>query len=112
MVEIPPLAAPPAIEGDRSAPAPAAVVLPSAITGRETPFTCAELAAVLHVEPETVAQWCRSGWLLGAAKVGRAGWRIPASAVVAMLETPGGRGAAGRADGAPPGVASPGGSGA
>lgn len=101
-------------EGPVRVPRPvdaAALGAAPAIAQRQEPFTCAELAAVLRVEPDTVSGWCRTGALPGAAKVGRAGWRIPPSAVLAMLArsgqatatpTSGGVASAASVSGAPP----------
>lgn len=68
-----------------------------AIAERRDPFTCGELAHVLRVQPDTVSLWCRQGVLRGATKAGGAGWRIPPTAVLAML---GGAAAGGDVDAA------------
>lgn len=45
-------------------------------------MTTREVAARLHVCVDTVKGWCRTGKLHGAFKLsGRAGWRIPVTAI-------------------------------
>jgi len=50
-------------------------------------LTVAEAAERLRVTQETVKRWLRSGRLRGSRPGGtKAGWRIPASAVEAILD--------------------------
>jgi hypothetical protein len=56
---------------------------------RQKPFTATELAEYLSAEPKTVQAWCRGSRLPGATKLGRLGWRIPPSAIVAFLAADG-----------------------
>lgn len=74
-------------------PAPGVSAQAPAIAARLDPFTCGELAEVLRVKSDTVSHWCRTGILPGATKAGGAGWRIPPSAVLAMLAGSGANGA-------------------
>lgn len=56
-----------------------------ALLARQTPYTTQELADVLNVQRDTISLWLRKGLLPGASKLAGAGWRIPPSAVLAML---------------------------
>lgn len=56
-----------------------------AIMARLTPYTTQELADVLGVKRDTVSLWLRKGLLPGSSKLAGAGWRIPPSAVLALL---------------------------
>ncbi len=52
---------------------------------RTRPFTAAEVAEILQVEPTTIQKWCREGRFSGARNLRGAGWRIAPSAIVAFL---------------------------
>lgn len=86
IVEVPGAPPPPAADVPKSwtAPPEAAGQAP-AIAQRQEPFTTDELATVLRVARDTVSHWCRTGVLKGATKPAGGSWRIPPSAVLALL---------------------------
>jgi hypothetical protein len=51
------------------------------VTGRE-------VGTLLVLADDTVSQWCREGRLPGAINLGRAGWRVPLQAVLALTTPP------------------------
>lgn len=44
-------------------------------------LTAAEAARIIHVEPDTITQWCRDGHMAGAFKTPGGQWRIPRAAL-------------------------------
>jgi excisionase family DNA binding protein len=53
----------------------------------ETYYTVKQIAELLHVHPETVRQWIRSGELRGFLMGGtKSGFRVPASELNAFIE--------------------------
>lgn len=44
-------------------------------------LTAAEAARIIHVEPDTITQWCRDGKLDGAFQTPGGQWRIPRAAL-------------------------------
>ncbi len=51
------------------------------VTGRE-------VGTLLVLADDTVSQWCREGRFPGAINLGRAGWRVPLQAVLALTTPP------------------------
>lgn len=57
------------------------VIFALVLTGRE-------VSTLLVLSDDTVSQWCREGRFPGAINFGRAGWRVPLQAVLALTTPP------------------------
>lgn len=51
-------------------------------------LTGREVGTLLVLADDTVSQWCREGRFPGAMNFGRAGWRVPLQAVLALTTPP------------------------